>query len=462
MARTGEMELQPVETGARGPQIRGERSTLTSSAIWRCVAFGSLVVVFEIFRPLMVGIDYERPEEIDPQVLRLVLLFVYGVFLALALGAPGRFITIAVGMAPVFLVLLLAFLSASWSPVPALSLQKALTSFALAIGACALVARLGAAQVLRLIAWVLALGVVASVLAALLVPDLGVHQRQDAFEFYHAGMWRGVFYHRVLLGQFAAFTLAVWLFAAGGIARWPVRLAIILASVACLAGARSAGSFVTVGILVTTAVIMRFAGMWRRQERSKVLVLLAIAAVPVGLLVFWVLPIVVASLGRDLTFTGRWSLWVLLVDVIAERPWLGHGFNAGYWILRPAFEMQFGYDFVHPHSGYFDMAVGLGLVGLALCLVFLLWFVLAASRLVFSPAGTALGALRYLPFLTAVFTIEVNLVEAMLVESRGFGAALAFTAFACLRAPELRAGPASEPDSAILRRLRKPPAGRDG
>ena len=74
----------------------------------------------------------------------------------------------------------------------------------------------------------------------------------------------------------------------------------------------------------------------------------------------------------------------------------------------------------------------------------------------------ALGALRSLPFLTAVFTIEVNLVEAMLVESRGFGAALAFTAFACLRAPELRAGPASQPDSAILRRLRKPPAGRDG
>ena len=70
---------------------------------------------------------------------------------------------------------------------------------------------------------------------------------------------------------------------------------------------------------------------------------------------------------RDSTLTGRTEVWSSLLPVAMKRPFLGNGFG-GYW--TPATK-----EFFHisgGHSGYLDVLLGLGFVGLLLVSIFLL------------------------------------------------------------------------------------------
>lgn len=79
---------------------------------------------------------------------------------------------------------------------------------------------------------------------------------------------------------------------------------------------------------------------------------------------------VVGAFGRDISFTGRTQLWADLLEVTAEKPLLGHGFQS-YWV----------HEFGHPlwekhawlpidgHNGYLDVFIAMGAVGLLLLLL---------------------------------------------------------------------------------------------
>lgn len=111
------------------------------------------------------------------------------------------------------------------------------------------------------------------------------------------------------------------------------------------------------------------------QERWLVLFGLLLAALPLlGLLTFAgaALRIMVEDvLGKDMTLTGRTVLWQRAQVLIAEHPWLGHGFQAfwrrdyveaeGRW---RSFHMpsRTGFNF---HNLYLEAAVGLGWIGVA-------------------------------------------------------------------------------------------------
>ena len=79
---------------------------------------------------------------------------------------------------------------------------------------------------------------------------------------------------------------------------------------------------------------------------------------------------VVGAFGRDISFTGRTQLWADLLEVTAEKPLLGQGFQS-YWV----------HEFGHPlwekhtwlpidgHNGYLDVFIAMGAVGLLLLLL---------------------------------------------------------------------------------------------
>jgi O-antigen ligase len=100
----------------------------------------------------------------------------------------------------------------------------------------------------------------------------------------------------------------------------------------------------------------------------------AIAAVPLLLLdtgaaePFWAL----LRLGRQedvsttMTFTGRTALWQALLQYVYERPWLGYGYG-GFWTPQrlTALTRREGWVFGSAHSQYFEIALSVGLLGLA-------------------------------------------------------------------------------------------------
>ncbi len=77
---------------------------------------------------------------------------------------------------------------------------------------------------------------------------------------------------------------------------------------------------------------------------------------------------------RDPTFTGRLDIWRFGFAKLWEQPWAGYGFES-FWkseaIVRMEANLELSWmvqNSVHGHNGYLDVALGMGLIGLALTL----------------------------------------------------------------------------------------------
>jgi len=74
-----------------------------------------------------------------------------------------------------------------------------------------------------------------------------------------------------------------------------------------------------------------------------------------------------SSAGRDATLTGRTEVWTSLLPAVMGSPIVGKGFG-GFWTSRTRDYFQIS----GAHSGYLDVLLGIGFVGLILVSMFLL------------------------------------------------------------------------------------------
>jgi O-antigen ligase len=75
------------------------------------------------------------------------------------------------------------------------------------------------------------------------------------------------------------------------------------------------------------------------------------------------------ALGRDVTLTGRTVLWTVVLQFVGQAPVLGHGYGS-FWLgpIGPsgAIWRIVGWEVPHAHNGVLDLALELGIVGVAL------------------------------------------------------------------------------------------------
>ena len=84
--------------------------------------------------------------------------------------------------------------------------------------------------------------------------------------------------------------------------------------------------------------------------------------------------IVVSSLGRDVTLTGRTHIWAAVLQAIEQRPLTGYGWGAVWPVTSPlsqSLASEVGFTFYHAHDGFLDSALQIGVLGLALSVAFL-------------------------------------------------------------------------------------------
>lgn len=124
--------------------------------------------------------------------------------------------------------------------------------------------------------------------------------------------------------------------------------------------------------------------------------------------------IVVDTLNKDLTLTGRTDFWPLIVNKINHHPILGYGIS-GFWqpwrgADNPAGDLivaKSGFQPMHSHNGFLDLGLDLGWLGLSLFTVS--FFVNVAKGVVY------LGRTRLpeagLPLLLLTYTLMTNLTE---------------------------------------------------
>src|SRR5207302_9875896 len=77
---------------------------------------------------------------------------------------------------------------------------------------------------------------------------------------------------------------------------------------------------------------------------------------------------VAAFLDRDVTLTGRTTIWGASLILGMDHPWIGHGFNA-FWLGDEGSSGEVrklaGWDVPSAHNGYLEIWLDLGICGLA-------------------------------------------------------------------------------------------------
>lgn len=117
---------------------------------------------------------------------------------------------------------------------------------------------------------------------------------------------------------------------------------------------------------------------------------------------------------RDETLTGRLNIWKALIPFAKKNILLGFGFG-GFWTTRLREDIA-----AHSHNGYLDAILDLGIIGLALYLLFILSVMLKTVKLI--------GTQKIDPsffFLSLVFVILVrSIAETSLGEFSTFSTGL--------------------------------------
>lgn len=215
-----------------------------------------------------------------------------------------------------------------------------------------------------------------SYLGVALMPSLAVHQATDILEAQLAGDWRGVFGHKNTAGAVLALCFFMGIYIArSGLKAAGIAIAIGAGFFLLMSGAKSSTM-----LLVLTLAISGFVTLVRSPSLRFLAIvtpLITLFALGPGTLLDANLAAFVRALPVDVTFTGRTDVWELAFDKIAERPWQGYGFGA-FWSLEST---RFGSEdneawagaAAHAHNGYIDAALNMGLIGLGLTLLVVIW-----------------------------------------------------------------------------------------
>ncbi|MHC8303894.1 O-antigen ligase family protein [Pseudomonas sp. PB3P13] len=158
-----------------------------------------------------------------------------------------------------------------------------------------------------------------------------------------------------ILGGYVIGLAAVWLLHWVPRSRWMQVGWVIALSFLCVFVMLSQSRGAALALLLTVLAMP----IWCRDQRSRVI---AVAALAVAMLAFWVFePLVMA---RGVSF--RPQILVSSLHMIAENPWLGIGLGGNYRVLAE------GVLFDHTHNLFTHVAIELGLPGLLLwCTVWL-------------------------------------------------------------------------------------------
>jgi O-antigen ligase len=140
--------------------------------------------------------------------------------------------------------------------------------------------------------------------------------------------------------------------------------------------------------------------------------------------------IILASVGRERTLTGRTLLWDLAEAAIESRPWLGFGYKA-YWTNIPA-EMRELVSVVggvfHFHNNYLDVAVAFGFIGPILLALGVITGLARSLRMLLA----GVEPIDAWPFLIVIMIIILTFVENPLVWNHNMWHVL-FVAVAVIR-----------------------------
>lgn len=265
----------------------------------------------------------------------------------------------------VWALVALALLSIAWSVAPGTTLRRGYALAATTLFGTYLAARYPAREQLALLRWV-CIGVLL-VSAALAVGWTRVGQDQEV----HRGAWIGLFPSKNPLGRFAALSMLCLVLAARARIGWRW---VTWGAVGLAGGVLLLSSSKTSLVLAFVVMLLPFWGRVLRMPPVPAFTLSLTAAALAAAVGSWAAAnseLILTSLGRDATLTGRTSIWPVAILAAMRRFWLGYGYNV-FWVERASGVAMVwrlaGWEAVHAHNGLIELWLDVGMVGVVLAL----------------------------------------------------------------------------------------------
>jgi O-antigen ligase len=344
----------------------------------------------------------------------LVMRTMFGVVHAISVGMVAvrwRASLQAISRRATLLVLMaLALASTEWSAAPELTLRRAIAFVGTTALGVFLAARFTPRELLRVVASAFGIMAVLSVVFAVGLSQYGVDHG------IHPGAWQGVFTHKNVLGKAMVIGSVTFLLLRADLPRerrWIGTAGLGLCVFLVLMSTSKTALSMTL-VLFASAALFRMLRL-----RMDLAVIVFVGAVVVGGSVVAVVAsnweALLLAMGKDPSLTGRIPMWEVLGRTIQERPWFGYGYNA-FWLGEEgpsaAPLKEIGWLTPSAHNGYLEVALQLGIVGLAVFLAgYLAAFRQAVAGVRRTPTADALW-----PLLILTFTLLYNFSESVLLE----------------------------------------------
>lgn len=308
--------------------------------------------------------------------------------------------------APFFsLFLLLATLSVFWSNDISLTLKTVLVLLEVTVFAIYFGKQYSWTELYRFWRWV-------NIILSIICIFYAVKENQSD--------WHGVLGHKNQFSFFMAQTAVLWLMHAFYAPKQRRRsLAFVVISFIGLINGNSGASKVLTVVLLSLWGYFGFVKKLKVQWAFVSVILFMIVSICVSIVVTENLKfIVVDTLNKDMTLTGRTDFWPLIVDRINQRPILGYGLSGFWQPWRGAGDPGGGiivaktqFQPAHSHNGFLDLGLELGWLGVAL---FACSFFNNVAKSVVYLGKTHLPEAG-LPLLLLTYTLMTNLTETGLV-----------------------------------------------
>ena len=355
------------------------RTTFSTDGIEKVLVVVAFVIFLGTFKTLLAGGSDERTD--GSALFQAVTSAIYlaSMVLVLARGFPTWGVTMLRRGWPLVLLTLLTIISTLWSEDPGTTFRRSIALILSMWFAFYIVLRFDPRTFFNLLVTAFGILLVVSILSAA-IPGQGVTGGGA-----YSGAWRGLTGNKNELGRVIA--LAVALLPAAAVLRLTDRrraamiIGVVALPVLFLTHSATSLMAAVLGLGVGGVLYVLCGGrIGRFRLRVELRVLLGVIAVVSGLTLFTVAwtPLLLA-LGRDPTLTGRTKLWDWALTVNQDHRLLGSGYRS-FWIDQNTryFFVTFAWNKdsegarsdsfsgpTHAHSGYVDLMLELGYVGLS-------------------------------------------------------------------------------------------------
>ena len=266
----------------------------------------------------------------------------------------------------ILVMLGLCGISYFWSEVPSLTLIRTVATIGTSLFGIYIATRYTLKEQLQLLAWTFGIAIILSIIFAIFLPKYGI------MSGVHAGTLRGIYTHKNVLGKLMILSGIVFLL--GALNDQKNRFLLwggFVLSIILLLLTKSSSSIVSFGIVMGIFLTLQIL-LLSYNFLFPALFFLAIIAQGSFLWLANNTELLLSSVGKDATLTGRGPLWNAAIEMIWQRPWFGYGFS-GFWkgwdTPSAVIWRVVGWTPPNAHNGFLDICLDLGLVGFAIFLI---------------------------------------------------------------------------------------------